>query len=550
MKHCLLFLILTILGCASSVQPTAAPRATNLAPLSEANFRAHLEQIASDPFEGRQPSSAGELRTITYLAAAFKDAGLSPGNGTDWFQQVPLVAVTATQTSPVTVTEVGDFSQGEEVVVWTKRLVDQVALDESELVFVGYGIVAPEYGWDDYAGVDMTGKTAVMLVNDPGFVGRDPAMFNGRAMTYYGRWTYKYEEAARQGAAAALIIHETEPAGYPWDVVTGSWTGPQFDLIAPDRNMSRAVIEGWLHQDAGQQVLAASGHDPAALIAAAAQPGFKAVPLELSVSAAVENKLEESLSNNVIGVIPGSRHPEETVIYMGHWDHLGRDVELSGDQIYNGAVDNATGTAALLEIARAFGAGPPPERTLVFLSVTAEESGLLGSQYYVANPIFPLETTAAGFNIDAMKNVHGRTKDVVVIGYGSSELEEQLSQAAAGQGRVVSPEPTPEKGFFYRSDHFNFSKRGVPVLYVEAGIDHRDNGEAYGRRMLWEYTALRYHKVSDEYDPQWDLSGALQDMELVYRMGWQIANSRSFPNWYEGTEFRAIRDASRAERRP
>ena len=549
MKRCPLLLMLVIAACTNSVQPSDAPRRTAPVPLDGSRFRTHLEYIASDLFEGRQPSSLGEQRTITYVASAFKDAGLSPGNGSDWFQQVPLVAVTATQAGPVTVTGIGDFVQREQALVWTKRLVDRVALRDSELVFVGYGIVAPEYNWNDYAGLDMAGKTAVILVNDPGFVGRDPASFNGRAMTYYGRWTYKYEEAARQGAAAALIIHETEAAGYPWDVVTGSWTGPQFDLIAPDRNMSRPVIEGWLRQDAGRQLLAAAGQEPATLLADAARPGFTAVPLGLSVSVAIENSLKESLSNNVIGVLPGSRYPDETIIYMAHWDHLGRDRDLSGDQIYNGAVDNATGTAALLEIARAFGSGPPPERTLVFLSVTAEESGLLGSQYYAANPIFPLETAVAGFNMDGM-NVEGPTNDVVVIGYGSSELEDYLRREAVKQGRVVVPEPTPEKGFFYRSDHFNFSKLGVPVLYAESGIDHRAEGKAYGRRMAWEYTALRYHKVADEYDPDWDLGGALEDMELLYRIGWQLANTRSFPNWYAGTEFRAIRDASGVQRQP
>ncbi len=541
-----LVLIFAILGCTGAVQPGDAPPVP-LAALDGGNFRAHLERIAADEFQGRQPASSAEQRTITYLAAAFENAGLSPANGTAWFQPVPLVAVTATRVSPVTVPGAGSFEQREQTVVWTKRLVDRISLEDSELVFVGYGIVAPEYDWDDYAGVDMAGKTAVILVNDPGFVGRDQAFFNGRAMTYYGRWTYKYEEAARQGAAAALIIHETEAAGYPWDVVAGSWTGSQFDLVAPDRNLSRAKIEGWLREDAGQQIIAAAGQDPAALFAAAARPGFTAVPLGLAVSTAVENRLEESLSNNVVGMLVGSRHPDETILYMAHWDHLGLDPSLAGDQIYNGAVDNATGTAGLLEIARAFGAGPRPERTVVFLSLTAEESGLLGSQYYAANPIFPLETTVAGFNMDGM-NVYGPTRDVVVVGYGSSELEDELRREAARQGRVVVPEPTPEKGFFYRSDHFNFSKRGVPVLYAESGIDHRALGQAYGRRMAWEYTALRYHKVSDEYDPNWNLNGALEDLQLIYRIGWRLANSRSFPNWYSGTEFRAVRDASRAQR--
>jgi Zn-dependent M28 family amino/carboxypeptidase len=544
-----LLVALLVVGCTKGVQPAATSEVPGLMALSEAGFRQHLETLAADAFEGRQPSSPAEQRTITHIASAFKDAGLSPGNGEAWFQPVPLVAITTIAAGPLRIPTVGDFEQKKGTVVWTKRVVDQAGIDASELVFVGYGIVAPEYGWDDYAGVDMAGKTAVILVNDPGFVVRDPELFNGNAMTYYGRWTYKYEEAARQGAAAALIIHETQAAGYPWEVVTGSWTGPQFDLIAEDRNLSRVIIEGWLRQDVGIRVLAGAGQDPAALLAAAAKPGFKPVPLGIAATVGVENQLQESLSNNVIGVLRGSRYPEETILYMAHWDHLGRDPSLAGDQIFNGAIDNATGTAALLELARAYGSGPRPERSVAFLSVTAEEAGLLGSQYYADNPIYPLATTVAGFNMDGM-NMHGPTRDVVVVGYGSSELEDELRREAAKQERVVVREPSPEKGFFYRSDHFNFSKRGVPVLYAESGIDHRQQGSAYGRRMAWEYTALRYHKVADEYDPAWDMRGALEDMALLYGIGWQLANSREFPNWYEGTEFRAIRDATAEQRNP
>jgi Zn-dependent M28 family amino/carboxypeptidase len=432
---------------------------------------------------------------------------------------------------------------------WTKRLVEHASLRDSPLVFVGYGIVAPEHGWDDYAGLDVAGKTVVMLVNDPGFATQDPDLFNGNAMTYYGRWTYKFDEAARQGAAGALIIHETGAAGYPWDVVTGSWAGPQFDLAGPDQNMSRVVMEGWLRQDAAQALLARAGLSLAQLSQAAARPGFVPVPLDLSVSVAVQNALETSNSRNVIGRLEGAKYPQETVLYMAHWDHLGLDRALEGDQIFNGAVDNATGVAGLLELARVFGAGPRPDRSVVFLAVTAEESGLLGSQYYAENPVYPLKTTVAGFNMDGM-NVHGPTRDVVVIGYGSSELESYLATAAARQGRVTVPEPTPEKGFFYRSDHFNLSKWGVPVLYAKSGIDHLEQGMDYGRRKAWEYTALRYHKVADEYDAGWDLSGALLDLDLVYQIGVELANSRDFPNWLEGNEFRAIRDQSEGARRP
>jgi Zn-dependent M28 family amino/carboxypeptidase len=414
---------------------------------------------------------------------------------------------------------------------------------------VGYGIVAPEYDWNDYAGMDVRGKTVVMLVNDPGFASRDPALFNGTAMTYYGRWTYKYEEAARQGAAGALIVHETAAAGYPWDVVTGSWAGPQFDLGAADRNLHRTVIEGWLSREAAGEVFKRAGLDLDALARAAAQPGFRARPMDMSISVGVTNSISRSESRNVVGRIEGATHPEETIAYMAHWDHLGMDQALDGDQIFNGAVDNASGLAGLLELARVFGRTARPERSLVFLALTAEESGLLGSQYYAEQPLYPLATTVAAFNMDGL-NVDGPTHDVVVVGHGSSELEEYLAAAVAEQGRVIVAEPTPEKGFFYRSDHFNFASQGVPVLYAKSGVDHATGGVTYGRRKAWEYAALRYHKVSDEFDPEWDLRGAVEDLTLLYRVGLQLANSRAFPNWYPGNEFRALRDSSAALRRP
>ncbi len=555
-QHPLKMTIRPLLGGLVSLSLAACGPATlaadaRLRPKLElAGYVQHLRNLASDEFQGRGPASAGEERTVGYIADAFRAAGVEPGNGAEYFQEVPLVAVTATAVTPMSFSDGGPvFTYRQDIMAWTKRLVEHASLRDSPLVFVGYGIVAPEHGWDDYAGLDVAGKTVVMLVNDPGFATQDPERFNGNAMTYYGRWTYKFDEAARQGAAGALIIHETGAAGYPWDVVTGSWAGPQFDLVGPDQNMSRVVMEGWLRQDAAQALFARAGLSLAQLSQAAARPGFEPVPLGLSVSVGVQNTLATSDSRNVIGRIKGARYPQETVLYMAHWDHLGLDRSLEGDQIFNGAVDNASGVAGLLELARVFGGGPRPDRSVVFLAVTAEESGLLGSQYYAENPVYPVETTVAGFNMDGM-NVHGPTRDVVVIGYGSSELEGYLANAAARQGRVTVPEPTPEKGFFYRSDHFNLSKRGVPVLYAKSGIDHLEQGMDYGRRKAWEYTALRYHKVTDEFDAGWDLSGALLDLDLLYQIGVELANSRDFPNWHEGNEFRAIREQSRRARRP
>jgi Zn-dependent M28 family amino/carboxypeptidase len=538
--------VLALLGCTPGSTSTSRPADSGL---DQQRFARDLEVLSSDGFQGRAPASPGETRTVAYIAEGFQAAGLAPANGDSYFQPVPLVAVTAAAVQPLTFSDGGPvLTYREHMSVWTKRLVERASLADSQLVFVGYGIVAPEFGWNDYAGVDVRGKTVVMLVNDPGFASKDPALFNGNAMTYYGRWTYKYEEAARQGAAGALIVHETDAAGYPWDVVSGSWAGPQFDLGSADRNMHRAVIEGWLRRDAAVGVFKRAGLDLDDLAKAAARPGFRARLMALSVSASVMNDIRRSDSRNVVGRIKGVRYPAETILYMAHWDHLGIDPALEGDQIFNGAVDNATGLAGLLELARVFGRGPRPQRSLVFLALTAEESGLLGSQYYAEQPLSPLATTVAAFNMDGL-NVYGPTRDVVVVGHGSSELEDYLAAAVAEQGRIIVPEPTPEKGFFYRSDHLNFARHGVPVLYAKSGADHLSGGVTYGRRKAWEYSALRYHKVADEFDPGWDLSGAVLDLALLYRVGSTLANSRAFPNWYPGNEFRARRDSSEALRR-
>ena len=514
-------------------------------------LEASIKLLSSDEYEGRGPASKGETLTINYLADELKKAGLTPGAGESYFQEVPLVSISTTPESDLVVktsdTEMS-LQFGADAVLWTKRVSEKESIVNSELVFVGYGVVAPEYDWNDYAGVDMKGKTAVILVNDPGYATQDANLFNGNAMTYYGRRTYKYEEAARQGAAGAIIVHEEGAAGYPWEVVSGSWTGPQFDLIAADKNMSRASIEGWIQKAQAEKIFSAAGFDYLVLKNQAMQKGFKPLSLNATASAAISNKLEQSVSQNVVGILPGSKYPDEYVLYMAHWDHLGKDSELhasTGDGIYNGAVDNASGTAAILEIAKAFAsAEKKPERSIVALFVTAEEQGLLGSKHYATNPIYPLDKTAAGFNMDGL-NMIGRTSDVSVVGYGNSQLEDYLKVAADKQGRILKPGSSPEKGYFYRSDHFSFAKVGVPVLYAESGSSYIGKEEGYGEALAKDYISNRYHKVADEFEDNWDYSGAIEDMEMLYQIGNTIANERSFPNWYEGNEFRSIRDESR-----
>ncbi len=532
---------LLLLGCGGAA---AAPD-ESLELIETEGLAEHIRVLASDEFEGRAPASEGERLTVEYLSDAFANLGLRPGNGDAWVQPVPLVAITADPNMTLLVEgDDGDrsLSYEEDFMVWTKRVIDRSSLDDSELVFVGYGIVAPEYGWDDYAGVDVTGKTVVVLVNDPGYATGDEALFNGHAMTYYGRWTYKFEEAARQGAAGALIIHDTGPAGYPWEVVTGSWSGRQFGLVADDANLSRVAVEGWLQLDVARDLFELADLDMASLMEDATEPDFEPVPMQIAATLEIRNKVERSVSNNVAAWIEGSERPDEFIVFMAHWDHLGRDETLEGDQIYNGALDNATGTAGLLEIAEAFAAlDPPPARSVLFLAVTAEEKGLLGSEYYGEHPLQPLENTVAAINMDGLNTI-GPVHDITVIGLGNSELDDYLEQAATAQNRVVRADPEAEKGFFYRSDHFNFAKKGVPALYTDRGMDHIEFGEEYGRRMSEEYTAERYHKPSDEWDESWDLDGAVDDLRLLFEIGYRLAGEDVWPNWREGNEFRAARD--------
>lgn len=502
--------------------------------------------LASDEFAGRAPSTRGEEKTIHFLREEFEKLGLKPGNGDSYFQKVPLVAITANSDSKLKVEgnrKLNRFSYGDDYMAWTKRVVGKVSLENSEMVFVGYGVVAPEYDWNDYEGLEVRGKTVVMLVNDPGFATQDDSLFSGNAMTYYGRWTYKFEEASRQGAAGAFVVHEEEPAGYPWEVVRNSWSGEQFDLLSKDNNLSRCEIEGWLTIESTRKLFEQAGYDFDALKAAAASRDFKAVSLHVGASLTLHNDIEHSASNNVIAVFPGRNRPDEYVFYMAHWDHFGLDPSLEGDKIYNGALDNATGTAGLIELAEAFTKlATPPSRSIVFLAVTAEEQGLLGSQYYATNPVFPVTKTVAAINMDGL-NIYGKMKDITIVGYGNSDLDDYVNEAASEVGRSVRPDPEPEKGYFYRSDHFSFAKQGIPALYTDMGLDHVEYGEEWTREQLDKYTAERYHKPSDEFDTNWDLSGAVDDLKLLFKVGYRLAMASKFPNWKEGTEFKAKRDA-------
>jgi Zn-dependent M28 family amino/carboxypeptidase len=514
-------------------------------PISAAEYERHIATLASDEFEGRKPGTAGERKTVDYLVSEFKKLGIAPGNGNSYLQQVPIVEITAGSSAELSLGD-AKLEYGNDMVIWTKRIVPEVSIANSPLVFVGHGVVAPEYGWNDYAGVDMRGKTAVILINDPGFATNDAKLFRGRAMTYYGRWTYKFEEAARQGAAAAIIIHDDKPASYGWGTVQTSWTGPQLDTVSADNNAGRVAIEGWITRAAGDALLRANGRSYDELLILASQPGFKPMPLAQQASGSLRNLIRRSSSPNVVAMIKGSKRPDEYVIYTAHWDHLGKSLARTGDNIFNGALDNATGTSGLLTIAKAFAESKSrPERSVVFLAVTLEESGLLGSAFYVQNPIFPLNKTVAALNMDAIP-YGGPTRDVSVIGYGASELEPYLARAAVKQDRVLREEPTPENGFFYRSDHFNFAKVGVPALYFKLGIEDREKGAEWAKAQAAEFTALHYHKPSDEFRPGTDLRGGVQDLELLFDVGATLAREKRFPNWYATSEFRAARDRSLA----
>lgn len=540
---------LVMTGCGQpSTESTPASANTTEFELVDTEFNPRLAEyiktLSSDEFQGRAPATAGETKTVAYLEKHFNRIGLKPIDGDSYKQPVSLVQIDPVQVSGMTIQGALDttFTYRDEMMAWTTRVVDGVELAESEMVFVGYGIVAPEYNWNDYEGLDVEGKTVVMFVNDPGYATQDPELFNGNAMTYYGRWTYKFEEAARQGAAAALIIHETEPASYGWGVVAHG-SPVKFDLINENKNMDRTKIEGWITAETAGRIFSANDTDIEALRAQALSGAFNPVPLNMTASVSVKNNLRELTSSNVVGYIEGSKYPDEYVLYMAHWDHLGMDFSNPKNQVFNGAQDNASGTGAVIALAEYFQQQEQPERSIVFVLVTAEERGLLGSAWYAANPVFPLEKTAAAINMDVM-NVYGPMKDMVIVGLGNTDLEEILVHYTEQQGRYAVQEPNPEAGIAYRSDHFSLSKQGVPILYAKGGNDHYEKGEEWGAAQRAEYNRCCYHKVEDEWNDDWDLRGAQQDMFLYYRVGSHLANSRIWPNWYPGNEFRAIRDAS------
>jgi len=509
-----------------------------------------LRALSSDEFEGRAPGSRGERLTVNYLVDQLADAGLAPGFGDSYLQPVPMVELTNQERSSIEVEqgeEAFELSYPEQMIIGSRRLgTDFHGVEDSELVFVGYGVVAPEYDWNDYEGVDVEGKTVVILVNDPGFAEPESGIFNGRAMTYYGRWTYKYEEAARQGASAALIVHETEPASYPWEVVTNSWSGPQFELAARGDDPVMA-LEGWITVDTARELFSRAGLDYEAQKQRAAGPAFDAVSLDAQVTAWVRNSVREGMSYNVGARLPGTERPDEAVVYMAHWDHLGRNMALKGSAgNFNGAIDNASGTAAVLELGRMHAAAGPAERTAMFLLVTLEEYGLLGSRHYVNDPAFPPADTVAAVNLDAFSYMAGPTEDMVVIGHGSSELEDILAATLAEDDRYIVEEPNPEAGYYYRSDHFNFARGGIPSLYAKGGMEHVELGAEHVQAIERDYRENRYHKPADVYDPDWDLRGIAEDASVLYRVGRTLTESDAWPNWYEGNEFRAIRDRQRS----
>ena len=534
--------------------PAAADAATGNHAFNDAidagDFAEHVKQLASDEFGGRGPGTPGEEKTVEYIKAQFARIGLQPGNGSDWFQTVPMVETTADEASASMVATVGGAAQtlkfGTDMVIGTRTGKPQVDIKDSQLVFIGYGVDAPEQKWNDYAGVDVKGKTVVMLVNDPGFHAGDTKLFDGKRMTYYGRWTYKFEEAARKGAAAALIIHDTEGASYGWDVVKNSWSGPQYDLPAKDDPAPRVPAQGWITGEAATALFKAAGQDLGKLRAAANKRGFKPVPLDATLSLGFKSTSVEKSSRNVVGLLPGSETPDEAIVYMAHWDHLGTHEGEIGDNIYNGAVDNATGVAAIIEIAEAFRkAKVPPKRSILFLAVTLEESGLLGSKYYVAHPVIPLDKTVAVFNLDALSPV-GKARDITVVGKGSSQLEDLLKPLLDAQKRKPVGESNTAAGYYFRSDHFNFAKAGVPALYIDSGTDLLDGGQAAGDAAGKDYTDHRYHKAGDHFDAAtWKLDGIVQDLDVVATMGTTLGNDGQWPNWYAGNPFKAARDAMR-----
>ncbi|MEO9871455.1 M28 family metallopeptidase [Ekhidna sp.] len=533
---------LLLFSCDNSSSSTGES-AVVIQSISEASLKNHVQVLASDDFQGRKPFTEGETKTINYLTDQFKSYGLEPGNNGSYVQEVPMVELTAMPSETMVVSGGSNevvLNLLEDFVVYTEKVVDEVSLDASELVFVGYGVVAPEYDWNDYEGLDVKGKTVVVLVNDPGFASGDSTFFKGETMTYYGRWTYKYEEAARQGAAGCLIIHETVPAGYGWSVVRNSWSGASLYLDQSGA-VDQSEVLGWITRKAAIKVFEASDVDMKNYAEKSRSRDFQAESLGLNASVSVKNKIAKDKSQNVVANITGSEKPDEYIIYSAHWDHLGISQEIDGDSIYNGAHDNASGTATLLGIAEAMSKMDQPKRSVVFLAVTAEEQGLLGSKHYAQNPIYPPNKTVANINMDGI-TAWGPMKDLTVVGYGQSELEDIAEAIAKKQGRYIIPDPDPGKGYFFRSDHFQFAKVGIPALYASGGYEHMTKGVAYVDSLNKVYLNTQYHRPQDEYSDSWTYDGMALDGQLLLEVGNQIANSNEWPKWKKGSEFKSIRD--------
>ena len=535
---------------APKVVPVKPSRDGHFSPeITAEDFAAHVQRLGSDEFEGRKPGTIGERMATTYLIDQFQRMGLKPGNHGSFLQAVPAIETSLLDGDKVTldVAEGGNvekFAYRSDTILGTLQGKLEIELKDSDLVFAGYGVVAPEYQWNDYAGLDVKGKTVVVLVNDPGFGNHDATLFKGPAMTYYGRWTYKYEEAARQGAVGCLIVHDTDAAGYPWQVVINSWSGPQFSLPPSEDAGPRLPLAGWLTTEAARRLFAKAGADFDTLKKSADLRGFKGIALAAKLSTRLRNQIRSVESTNVLALLPGSSRPDEVIVYSAHWDHFGRDPALKGDQIFNGAVDNGTGLAALLEIADAFAhQTSPPQRSILFLAPTLEEAGLLGSRYYSVHPVIPMAKTVADINMDELIP-YGRTHDMAIIGQGQSQMDDYLQAALKPQGRTIGGDEEPEKGFFYRSDQLNFARQGVPVLYARGGFDKLDGGKTAGRAAYDDFTSNRYHKPADNYDPNWDLSGVIEDVQALYTVGKRLADESTFPQWDKDSEFRAAREAA------
>ena len=515
-------------------------KGNNKLSISEESIRKHISILASDEYQGRKPFTPGEEKTLAYLKSQVEQLGLKPGNGTSYFQDVPLVEIKGHPSMEMILEgpEQISLKYAEKYVAFTERKVDSISIDSSELVFCGYGIVAPEYNWNDYEGIDMKGKTALVLVNDPGLGNDDSTFFKGNTMTYYGRWTYKFEEAARQGAEAVLIVHETTMAGYPWAVVQGSWSGAKLNLES--LNYKPCALAGWISLDAAKEIFNTADLDLQTTMHAARKPGFKPIVLPYKVKASIKNEIRSNVSKNVVAILPGTERPDEYIIFSAHWDHLGIGTKVDGDSIYNGAVDNASGVAALLGIAESMVKAGPNKRSVVFLWVTAEEQGLLGSAYYAAHPIFPPSKTVANINLDGMIAA-GPMKDLSIIGYGQSEMEAIAERWAKEQGRYIIPDQEPEKGYFFRSDHFNFAKIGIPALYAKGTSDHMEKGKEHAKQQMEDYRTIRYHQPSDEFDDSFDTGGIVQDAELYLNVAIELANNNIWPEWKEGSEFKEFR---------